>query len=168
MLEVYDNDLFFARQIVNNACATQAIVSLLLNAPLEIGGALKEFSEFSKDLSPEDRGLALGNSDSIRSIHNDFKPPEAFVHHEKKKPKKASDAFHFITYVPHKGNVYELDGLKAGPVKLGTYTDYDSWIQVAKESIQERIHLYEGAEIRFTLLAVCESLGHKAESKLNS
>ena len=42
-LQDYDQDLFFARQIVNNACATQAILSVLLNAPIQIDGSLKEF-----------------------------------------------------------------------------------------------------------------------------
>lgn len=49
-LSIYDNDLFFARQIVNNACATQAIISVLLNAPIEIQGDLKDFYDFTKEL----------------------------------------------------------------------------------------------------------------------
>lgn len=61
-LSIYDNDLFFARQIVNNACATQAIISVLLNAPIEIQGDLKDFYDFTKELSSEDKGLALSNS----------------------------------------------------------------------------------------------------------
>lgn len=61
-LSIYDNDLFFARQIVNNACATQAIISVLLNAPIEIQGDLKDFYDFTKELPSEDKGLALSNS----------------------------------------------------------------------------------------------------------
>jgi ubiquitin carboxyl-terminal hydrolase L5 len=54
--------LFFARQIVNNACATQAILSILLNANVEVTGALKQYHDFAKALSSEDRGLVLSNS----------------------------------------------------------------------------------------------------------
>ena len=119
-------------------------------------------------MSAEDKGLALGNSDSIRKIHNDFKEPEMFIQHDKKKPKKEADAFHFVTYVPFKGSVYELDGLRKGPIKLGNHNGYDEWLSVAQKAIEERIHLYEGKEIRFTLLAVCESLKDKANDKLSS
>jgi ubiquitin carboxyl-terminal hydrolase L5 len=46
----YDPELFFARQVVHNACATQAILSVLLNAPISIEGSLKDFHEFARDL----------------------------------------------------------------------------------------------------------------------
>lgn len=48
---MYDEDLFFAKQIVNNACATQAILSILLNAKVEVTGPLKNYYEFAKSLS---------------------------------------------------------------------------------------------------------------------
>jgi ubiquitin carboxyl-terminal hydrolase L5 len=84
----YDPELFFARQIVNNACATQAILSVLLNAPINIEGDLRDFYEFTRDLTCEDRGLALSNSEAIRILHNSFSRPEPFIFKEDKKKKK--------------------------------------------------------------------------------
>jgi ubiquitin carboxyl-terminal hydrolase L5 len=55
----YDHDaankLFFAAQTIQNACGTQAIVSLLLNREKEvdIGKELKEFKEFAGEFPPE-------------------------------------------------------------------------------------------------------------------
>jgi ubiquitin carboxyl-terminal hydrolase L5 len=83
-LTMYDEDLFFARQVINNSCATQAILSILLNAPVEINGPLKDYFDFAKSLSSEDRGLGLSNSDEIRKIHNSFSRPEPFIFKEDK------------------------------------------------------------------------------------
>ena len=55
--------MFFARQVATNACATQAILSILLNRPgkVELGGAAATLKEFCAGLTPEVAGLALAS-----------------------------------------------------------------------------------------------------------
>jgi ubiquitin carboxyl-terminal hydrolase L5 len=47
--------------------------------------------------------------------------------------------YHFISYIPFKNKVYELDGLQPGPIVLGSYEKEDQWIEIAKEEINKRI-----------------------------
>lgn len=73
-------------------------------------------------MTSEDRGLALSNSEAIRKLHNSFSRPEPFIFKEdKRKKKKEADIYHFVSYVPHKGNLYELDGLQPGPILIGKF-----------------------------------------------
>ncbi|KAH9498805.1 ubiquitin carboxyl-terminal hydrolase [Bulinus truncatus] len=54
--------IFFASQVINNACATQAILSILLNCThedIELGDTLSNFKDFAQDLDPGLRGLSL-------------------------------------------------------------------------------------------------------------
>ena len=44
--------LFFAHQVTTNACATQAILSVMLNQDLELGPTLNEFKEFTASFPP--------------------------------------------------------------------------------------------------------------------
>jgi len=152
-----DNGLFFANQVVQNACATQAILSILLNQDnrIELGTELTAFQEFTAQMPAEVKGLAIGNSELIRAVHNSFARPESF-HMEDKQATSDSDAFHFISYVPYRGMLYELDGLQKGPICLGECSQED-WHSKALEEIKRRAGQYEQQEIRFNLMALIQN-----------
>ena len=171
-----DPDMFFARQTVNNACATQALLSVLLNESerVDIGEDLANFKEFTRDFAPEDRGDALGGNDQIRQAHNVFARPEPFIVEDsapgsgqrRKNPYDDDDdssTYHFVAYIPFKGGLYELDGLQPGPILLshgefGDDLEGSEWLKAARPHIEKRIERYSTTEIRFNLMALIQKV----------
>ena len=164
VLTTWDEDLFFAKQEVQNACATQAILGILLNNTdkLDIGPTLTELKNFTDGMDPATRGLAISNSEKIRTEHNKFSHPEPFVF-TKKIATDGDDVFHFVAYLHFKNSIYEIDGLQKGPILIEDNVKNEEWIKKVKPAITNRINLYSQSEIKFNLLALVPDKLEKAK-----
>ncbi|KAK3902548.1 ubiquitin carboxyl-terminal hydrolase [Staphylotrichum tortipilum] len=174
----FDHDaserLFFAAQTIQNACGTQALLSVLLNKTpdttaatpdetIDIGPALTDFRDFTMALPPEYRGEALSNSELIRDVHNSFAKSSPFVDETQRHPDdESADAFHFIAYTPINGTLYELDGLQPAPISHGPCASPADFPAKVMAILQRRIARYDATEIRFNLLAMVRDLRVRA------
>ncbi|OQV05573.1 hypothetical protein CLAIMM_10291 [Cladophialophora immunda] len=169
---VDDEGLFFAAQTIQNACGTQAILSVVLNNDksvdasssgadeagerIDIGPALQEFKDFTAGFDARLRGETLSNSEMIRTVHNSFAKSSPFVDETQRDPSAGTeDAFHFIAYTRYHGKLYELDGLQPYPILHGECTAEDFPDKIVSV-VQRRILSYPEDEIRFNLMAVCQ------------
>jgi len=161
------SDVYFAQQVISNACASQALVNLLLNTAdpdVSLGDVLNDFRAFTIGFDPANRGLCLSNSEQIRKVHNSFSR-EHYVELDVPRMSK-DDNYHFITYVPVKGQVYELDGLREAPISVGPIGVGEDWLDVVKPHIKKRIEMYKTGEIHFNLMAIVADLKAKYEKRI--
>jgi ubiquitin carboxyl-terminal hydrolase L5 len=156
-------NLFFAAQTIQNACGTQALLSVLLNkdGEIDVGTQLREFKEFTAGFPAEFRGEALSNSELIRDVHNSFAKSSPFVDETQRMATEDDDVYHFIAYTPINGILYELDGLQPAPIAHGAST-FEEFPEKVIPVLQRRIERYPANEIRFNLLAMVRDLRVRA------
>ena len=89
------------------------------------------------------------------------------------------ETYHFIGYVPAYGKVWELDGLKSGPLEVGELPAESTsskdpnrgWMDVVRPALRMKMEKYggsgnDGSNIRFSLLAIVDDLYQKASDEL--
>ena len=116
--------------MINNACATQAVIAVLVNSSskVDIGEVLRNLENMPGDASPLVKGLTISNDAAIREAHNSVAPATVTL-----EPETGDDAEHFTALVPVQGAVFELDGLRGGPVKLGDVgEDEEEWVRMVR------------------------------------
>ncbi|GFO23217.1 ubiquitin carboxyl-terminal hydrolase [Plakobranchus ocellatus] len=172
------NKIFFAQQIIPNSCATHALLSVLLNcgSKVKLGKTLNLIKDFTDSMSPEDKGYAIANMPELARVHNSYARPET----SKPVPEKQaglssvramdSETFHFVSYVPIHGHLFELDGLKPHPIDHGPWEKGDDWTEKFRRVISDRLGMATGGEpyhdIRFNLMAVVPDKRQLLEHKL--
>jgi ubiquitin carboxyl-terminal hydrolase L5 len=148
------------------------------------------------------KGLAIFNSPLIREAHNSLARPsdvrtalhaatkttleaqkknsersESQNPKSKQKQQDLEEAFHFIGYVPAFGKVWELDGLKSGPLEVGELpvreihpstntASIDGWMAVARPALRMKMQKYGGDSIQFSLLALVDDQYQLANDRL--
>ncbi|KAG0239859.1 Ubiquitin carboxyl-terminal hydrolase bap1 [Actinomortierella wolfii] len=168
--EIDYSNVFFANQVIPDACASQAILSVVLNAPqVDIGPSLRQFKEFTTDFSPKAKGLAMTNFDKLRESHNRLagryaSHQDVYLAPQTDKDDKNAlelvevdedNSFHYIAFVPVGGYMWELDGLQLAPIRLSSYNGSD-WLSAFRQEIASRIETYSTDEDGFVLLAITQ------------
>uniref|UniRef100_A0A1A9WAT9 Ubiquitin carboxyl-terminal hydrolase n=1 Tax=Glossina brevipalpis TaxID=37001 RepID=A0A1A9WAT9_9MUSC len=151
--ETYPKDLYYMRQLTENACGTVALIhSVANNKDIMLGdGILKNFLELTKDMTPEERGKALETDKAVHENH------QALAHEGQTVSDPNQRVYHhFIAFVNKKGILYELDGRKMCPVKHGATSD-GTFLQDAAR-VCEEFMARDPKELRFTVLALSRAL----------
>lgn len=155
-------NLFFAKQMIPNACATQAILSIILNKEINLKEEIKNIKTFTEHFDYTMKGITLTNCDSLREIHNSYKPM-VYIDNDLAGMHSSSDDnnFHFVSYIHFDQCVYLLDGLQNGPVLIKSSKEEikDDWIGIAIDNIQNEMNEISnnntsGKDCGFNLLAI--------------
>ena len=163
---VLDDDvvskMFFAHQIITNSCATHALLSVLLNChDLDIGPNLTKLKDFTRGLDPESKGFAIANMMELAHIHNKHaRPPRTMappIGGRKSSIVSSAfallpDTYHYVSFVPINGRLFELDGLKEFPIDHGPWGDQEKWTDLFQRTVTQR--LLESQDCLFNLMAL--------------
>ena len=108
--------VWFMDQTIGNACGAVALTHTVMNCMDQVGkdsSFLKKFRSDASGANARERGeLFVG---ALRGLHD-----EVSGRGQTEAPKPNADLdFHFVSLVPVRGKLYELDGNNDGPMEIG-------------------------------------------------
>jgi len=116
-----EENVFWMKQTIGNACGTIAIIHTLSNLSTECGlrpdGKLGAFLAGVEGSSPEEIGKRLEASEEIANLHQNISTSANNQTVAPDADKPLDD--HFIALVHKNGSIYELDGRKNRPINHG-------------------------------------------------
>ncbi|KAJ7245049.1 hypothetical protein B0H12DRAFT_1203534 [Mycena haematopus] len=143
-----------------------------LARPPDLRGALNTIATSTLDGAKKKKDPPTAKRTPARASTSKPPPLKAKA---KKEESDGEEAYHFIGYVPAYGKVWELDGLKSGPLEVGELSDdanrqKKTWMDVVRPALRMKMQKYGGAEggnnIRFSLLALVDGLYEQASDNL--
>lgn len=96
----------------------------IFSIELEDDSIMKKYLDAARDMTPEERGKLLENAASFTGAHQ-----ELAVEGQTDANSDEPVNHHFVAFVNHNNELYELDGRKTYPIKHGA-TNEDSFLQV--------------------------------------
>ncbi|CAN8324968.1 unnamed protein product [Cochlearia groenlandica] len=147
--KVHSDKVYFMKQTVGNACGTigllHAIGNITSHIKLSENSFLDKFFKSTANMTPMERGRFLENDNQIEDAHS-----VAVVAGET--PASDNVDTHFISLACVDGELYELDGRKAGPVSHGASSPA-TLLKDATKVVKKMIEKNPGS-INFTVIAI--------------
>lgn len=145
--------VYFMKQTVGNACGTigllHAIGNLTSQIKLTEGSFLDKFFKSTSSMDPMQRALFLENDREIEVAHS-----VAVTAGETEATNDVNT--HFICFTCTDGQLYELDGRRAGPISHGASSP-DSLLKDAAKVIQKIIEKNPDS-INFNVIAISKKV----------
>mmetsp|Transcript_14430 Transcript_14430/g.20119 ORF Transcript_14430/g.20119 Transcript_14430/m.20119 type:complete len:299 (-) Transcript_14430:25-921(-) len=144
-------NMYFVKQLVGNACGTIALVHTFANnmenIPLDPNKPLFKFLAKTLLNNPLERGTLLGYDDDIADAHEQ-NSKKGQTRHEDVVPFD----FHFVCFTQVGGNLVELDGGKEAPI-VHQPTSMETFVEDAAAVIQQN-YIAKSKEPYFSVLTL--------------
>ena len=118
-------------------------------------GNLRQLYEATRNLSPDEKAVHLETNEKLASAHH-----ASSVQGQSEVPDTEEEVdLHFICFIQHNGQLYEMDGRKPAPVNHGPSTDLITDAVSVVKKFMERdpgkwTRLQISDQLNFTLLAL--------------